>query len=295
MTSDEQLLTPEFIRSLEQLDFISRKIFAGKLRGERRSKRRGQSVEFADYREYAVGDDLRFIDWNLYGRLDRLFLKLFLEEEDLSVHLLLDTSASMDFGDPSKLWYARRIVAALGYISLVHQDRLTVCAFGPELHELLPAARGRHNVWRLMQELSELKPEGASDFNDACRTFALKHRRKGIVIVLSDFFAKDGYDDGFRYLLGGRNEVCAIHTLCREEIRPQVGGDLRLIDSEDGEFAEVTISAPLLKKYDSNLRRFCSDLKNYCSRRGINYVFTDNQYPFEQLVLRYLRERGMLK
>src|SRR5216117_2739831 len=128
LKKDEPLLTSEFMARLDQLDVMSRKLLAGKMKGERRSKRRGQSVEFADYRNYVVGDDLRFIDWNIYARLDRLFLKLFLEEEDLSLYVLLDVSKSCDYGDPHKAMYLKRVAAALGYIGLVNYNRVTVAA-----------------------------------------------------------------------------------------------------------------------------------------------------------------------
>src|ERR1700683_4127375 len=122
------LLAPDFMARLDQLDILSRKLRAGKLKGERRSKRRGQSVEFADYRDYSVGDDLRFIDWNIYARLDRLFLKLFLEEEDLSLYILLDVSKSCDYGTPNKAHYMKQVAAALGYIGLVNYNRVHLCA-----------------------------------------------------------------------------------------------------------------------------------------------------------------------
>src|SRR5438552_7520176 len=118
-TKNDLLLDPTFMARLDQLDLISRKLLAGKMKGERRSKRRGQSVEFADYRNYVVGDDLRFIDWNIYARLDKLFLKLFLEEEDLSLYILLDVSKSCDYGEPNKAYYLKQVAASLAYIGLV--------------------------------------------------------------------------------------------------------------------------------------------------------------------------------
>src|ERR671935_168197 len=146
----QPLLDPEFLARLEQLELVSRKIFTGRMKGERRSRRKGQSVEFADYRNYVVGDDLRFLDWNLYARLDRLFLRLFMEEEDLHFYILIDNSLSMDFGTPTKLHFAKQVAAALGYIGLVNLDRVVVEAFNDRLVQSMPAARGRRSVWRLM-------------------------------------------------------------------------------------------------------------------------------------------------
>src|SRR5215467_7199026 len=161
-TKPSDLLDPEFMSRLERLDIVSRRIFAGKMKGERRSKRKGQSVEFADYRNYVVGDDLRFLDWNIYGRLDRLFIRLFQEEEDLHFYLLLDNSLSMDFGTPTKLHYAKQVAAALGFIGLVNLDRVVVEVFNDRLTQSLPPLRGRRSLWRLLDFLGTLEPGGPS-------------------------------------------------------------------------------------------------------------------------------------
>src|SRR5882762_11547678 len=173
-TQSQLLLDPQFLARLEQLELVSKKIFMGRMKGERRSKRKGQSVEFADYRNYVVGDDLRFLDWNLFARLDKLFIRLFHEEEDLHFYLLLDNSLSMDFGTPTKLHYARQIAAALGFIGLVNLDRVVIEAFNEKLTQSLPAVRGRRSLWRLLDFLGKLEPAGASDLAQAMRTFALK-------------------------------------------------------------------------------------------------------------------------
>src|SRR5215207_7572875 len=161
------LLDPKFLAKLEQLELVSRKIFLGRMKGERRSPRKGQSVEFADYRNYVVGDDLRFLDWNLYARVDRLFLRLFMEEEDLHVYVLLDNSLSMDFGTPTKLHYAKQVAAALGFIGLCNLDRVVVEAFNDNLTQSLPAVRGRRSLWRLLDFLGKVEPAGPSDLKQA--------------------------------------------------------------------------------------------------------------------------------
>src|SRR5437660_8421240 len=152
------LLGSHFLAKLEQLELVSRKIFLGRMKGERRSKKKGQSVEFADYRNYVVGDDLRFLDWNLYARLDKLFLRLFMEEEDLHFYVLIDNSLSMDFGTPSKLHYAKQIAAALAFIGLVNLDRVVIEAFNDRLTQSLPAVRGRRSLWRLLDFLTKIDP-----------------------------------------------------------------------------------------------------------------------------------------
>src|SRR6516164_3424766 len=180
-TKAPPLLDPEFLHKLEQLELVSRKIFVGRMKGERKSKRRGSSVEFADHRNYTVGDDLRHIDWNVYGRLDKLFLKLFLEEEDLHVYTLLDTSLSMDFGTPTKLHYGKQVAAALAFIGLVNHDRILVDTFSAQLDQGLRGVRGRSQMWRVVQYLERLAPSGESDLKAAAREFAIKHPGKGIV------------------------------------------------------------------------------------------------------------------
>ena len=288
------LLDPDFLARLQRLEIVSRKIFLGKTKGERLSRRKGQSVEFADFRAYTVGDDLRFLDWNLFARLDRLFLRLFLEEEDLHVYLLVDNSLSMGFGSPTKLHYAKQVAAALGFVGLCNMDRVVVESFndrptGP------PPLRGRRTFWRLTNFLDGLEPAGAGDFTAALKTFSMKASGKGVVVVLSDFLDKGGYEAGLRYLMARNMDVYAIHILSGEEVDPPLTGDLKLTDAEDGDLAEVTISAPLLKRYKATLAAFRGGLQDFCTRRGISYLFTTTQVPFDRLVLGYLRQRGLVR
>ena len=289
------LLDPEFLRKLEQLELVSRKIFVGRMKGERKSKRRGSSVEFADHRNYSVGDDLRHIDWNVYGRLDKLFLKLFLEEEDLHVYTLLDTSLSMDFGDPTKLHYGKQVAAALSFIGLINHDRVMIDTFTTGLSGGMPSVRGRSQMYRVVQYLDALRATGSSDLTAAAKAFAVKHPGKGIVVVVSDFLDKRGHADALRYLLARNMDIYVIHVLAREEVEPELTGDLKLVDSEDDDFAEITVSAPLLKRYKDNLNAFVGGLKEWCTKRGITYIFTTNHNPFDKLILNYLRERGLVK
>jgi uncharacterized protein (DUF58 family) len=294
-TQVKPLLDPKFLARLEQLELVSRKIFMGRMKGERRSKKKGQSVEFADYRNYVVGDDLRHLDWNLFGRLDKLFIRLFMEEEDLHFYVLIDNSLSMDFGNPTKLQYAKQVAAALGFIGLVNLDRVVVEAFNDHLVQSMPAARGRRSVWRLMEFLNKLEPAGPSDLKHALRTFSLKCSGKGIVVLLSDFMDKGGYEEALRYIIARQLDIYVIHILSQEEIEPEVVGDLRLTDIEDADVAEITVSSPLLKRYKQNLAAYQAGLNEFLTRRGASYLFTSNQVPFERLVLTYLRKRGLVR
>lgn len=292
---DRELLSPEFMTRLEQLEILSRKIFIGRMKGERRSKKRGESVEFADYRNYVVGDDLRFLDWNIYARLERLLLKLFLEEEDLNVTVLFDVSKSMDWGSPHKGLYVKRVAAALAYIGLCNYDRISLYGYSSTLTHEMRGVRGRRMVAPLIRFLDDITYAGVSDFTAVAKRFAVRYQGKGVVVVLSDFLDKSGYADGLRYLLSRDLDLYVVHVLSPEEIDPPLVGDLKLKDVEDDESAEVTISAPLLKKYKANLQAFCQGLKDHCTRRGITYLFTSTRVPFDVLVMSYLRQRGLLR
>jgi uncharacterized protein (DUF58 family) len=293
--TQSSLLDADFMSRLERLELVSRKIFAGKMRGERRSKRRGESVEFADYRNYTPGDDLRFLDWNIYARLDRLFVKLFLQEEDLIISFLIDASASMDFGEPNKSLYARKIAASLAYVGLVNHDRVSLYTYGGGLKEEMAGIRGRRLSHRMLSFLDHIQTQPESNLNAACKQFAIRHPQRGIVIVLSDFLDKGGYEEGLRYLLGRDLDLYVIQTLAPQEVDPPFVGDLRLTDVEDEDHAEVTVSRELIKRYKHNLQSYCGGLRDFCTRRGIVYLFSTTDVPFDQLVLNYLRRRGLLK
>ena len=294
-TQSSPLLEPWFLARLEQLELVSRKIFLGLMKGERRSKRKGQSVEFADYRNYVKGDDLRFLDWNLYARLDRLFIRLFMEEEDLHLYVLVDNSLSMDFGNPTKLRYAKQVAAALAFVGLVNMDRVVVEVFNDRLRQTLPAVRGRKSLGRVLNFLNQVEPAGPSNFKESLRTFAMKSSGKGIVVVLSDFLDKGGYEEALRFLIARQFDIYAIQIFAQEEIEPEMVGDLKLVDAEDGDLAEITVSAPLLKRYKQNVAAFRATLNDFCIRRGVCCLFTNNQVPFDRLVLTYLRQRGLVK
>ena len=294
-TAPSSLLDPLFLHKLEQLELVSKKIFVGRMKGERKSKRRGSSVEFADHRNYSVGDDLRHIDWNVYGRLDKLFLKLFLEEEDLHFYTMLDTSLSMDYGEPTKLHYGKQVAAALAFIGLVNHDRVVLDTFASNLEVGLSSVRGRSQMHRVVGHLDKIQASGASDLTAAVKSFAIKHSGKGVVVLISDFLDKRGYEPALRYLLARNMDIYVVHVLSQEEVEPELVGDLRLVDSEDEEETEISMSAPLLARYKANLNAFVGGMKEWCTSRGITYIFTTNHNPFDKLILNYLRERGLVR
>lgn len=289
------LLTPELLAQLERLELVTRKIFRGRFKGERRSRRKGQSVEFADFRNYVAGDDLRFLDWNTYARLDKLFLKLFLEEEDLHFYALVDASASMNFGDPSKFHYARQLAAALGFIGLCRADRVRIETLGQPLARPGPLWRGRQSLWRMAAHLESIEPDQNVTLAEGVKNFCLRNSGQGVVVLISDLMDKHGYEEALRYLLARKMDVYVVHVLSQEEVEPDVKGDLKLVDSEDGDVAEISVSAPLLKRYRQTLAAFLEGARDYCTRRGMEYLFAQTRLPVDRLVGNYLRQRGLVK
>ncbi|MDA0802617.1 MAG: DUF58 domain-containing protein [Planctomycetota bacterium] len=297
ITRVDELLDSRLMARLDTLDVVSRKVFMGKVQGERRSRRRGQSVEFADYRPYAEGDDLRFVDWNIYGRLDRLFLKMFMEEEDLSLILALDCSGSMKGGEPSKFDFVRRLAMSLGYIGLVNQSRVGCFAFGGDRTERLTGLRGRRRIRDLGQWILAREAGGEFQFPDAMRSIALGGQGRGVLVVVSDFLFPEGAETGLKAIAGRGFDVFAIQCLAPEEIDPSTAltGDMRLVDSERGTPVEVSITTRTVDAYKDRLREHTEDLREACIRRGITHMQVRTDMPMDDLLLDYLRRRGLLK
>jgi len=295
-TSESKLLTPELLAQLERLELVTRKVFRGRMKGERRSKRKGQSVEFADFRNYVAGDDLRLLDWNLYARLDKLIIKLFLEEEDLHFYTLIDTSLSMDFGSPTKLEYAKQLAAALGFVGLIRTDRVRIETLSQGVSERGPILRGRHNVWRMLEHVQGIKAdEKQVSLAEGVKNFCLRNSGRGVVVLISDLMDKAGYEQALRYFVSHQVDCFVIHVLSQEELEPDVQGDLKLVDCEDQDVAEITVSAPLLNRYKQTLNAFVGGAQDFCSRRGIHYFLANNQLPVQELVAQHLRRRGLVR
>ena len=289
------LLSPELMAQLARLELVSRKIFRGRMKGERRSPRKGQSVEFADFRNYVPGDDLRFLDWNLYARLDKLFLKMFLEEEDLHFYALIDTSRSMDFGEPTKLLYAKQLAAALGFVGLTRADRVRIETLDQPLAAPAPVLRGRRSLWRMLEYLEGIEVSERTDLTTGVKNFCLRNSGRGILVLISDLLDKSGYEAALRYLVSQQMDVYVIQVLSPAEVEPDLVGDLRLVDCEDGDIAEITVSAPLLSRYRQTLASFLEGAKDFCSRRGMSHITARTDTPVETLVTSYLRRRGLVR
>ncbi|MDX1947002.1 MAG: DUF58 domain-containing protein [Pirellulaceae bacterium] len=289
------LLSPQLLAQLERLELVSRKVFRGRMKGERKSKRKGQSVEFADFRQYVPGDDLRFIDWNLFARLERLYLKLFLEEEDLHFYALIDTSTSMEFGEPSKLQYAKQLAASLGFIGLCRADRVKIESLGTKSRQPGPTLRGRASLWRMQEYLAGLEGGANVSLAEGVKNFCLRNTGKGILVLITDLMDKEGYEKALRFLVTQQMDVYVLHVLSPEELEPDVKGDLKLIDCEDDDVAEITVSRPLLDRYKRTLASFLDGAREFCTRRGMTYLMTSTETSVETLVANYLRRRGLVR
>jgi uncharacterized protein (DUF58 family) len=300
------LLTPELLRRLEQFQLLAARRAKSSARGERRSRARGQSVEFADYRTYVHGDDFRYLDWNLYGRLERLFLKLYEEERELPVRIFLDASESMGFGEPRKFDFARQVAAAVGYVALSGFDRVSVIPFPPVASEpgsdpaaraaelaargALRSVRGKKSAIPFFQNLSALTAGGAANLNEALRRGALEARQAGLAVVLSDFLDPAGYEPGLTALVGRGFQVDLVQILSPDELSPGTFGDLRLVDSETGGTQEVTFGRYRLKRYQQTVQNYIQRLREFCQARGINFFMVSSKTPLEELLLRQLRK-----
>ena len=295
--ADGQLFDEKTRRKLEQLMLAATRVRAGAIKGERRSVKRGTSIEFADYRNYAPGDDLRRLDWNIYARLGRPLTRLYEDEEDLAVHLLLDRSASMNWGEgeTNKFDYARRLVAGLGTISLTTNDRLVIAAIGGDGAPQFGPARGRAYGVGLLNYMVNLKAAGRADLNAALKDYALKGGRPGLAIIVSDLFTPNGITDGINALLGKGHEVALIHVLAPEEITPPLAGDLRLIDVETGAAQEVSIDGGMRDLYIKRVQEWRDDLRLDCAKRGVHFVAAETSGSWEKVILYDLRRAGVVK
>jgi len=289
------LLTPELLRRLEQFQLLAARRAKSSARGERRSKARGQSVEFADHRNYVPGDDFRYLDWNLYGRLEKLFLKLYEEERELPVRIFLDASESMSFGEPRKFDFARQIAAAVGYVALCGFDRVSVIPFPENKDEMavrgaLRAVRGRKSTLNYFQNITQLTAKGTANFNESLRRGALEARQAGVAVVLSDFLDPAGYESGLTALVGRGFQVNAVQILSPEELSPSTFGDLRLVDAETGGMEEVTFGRYRMSSYQQMVQNFCQRLREFCQGRGISFFMASSNTALEYLLLKQLRQ-----
>ncbi len=287
------------LRKLNQLTLVASRIRSGAIKGERRSSKRGSSVEFADYRDYTPGDDLRRLDWNIYARLERPFIKLLEEEEDLAVHILLDGSKSMDWpleADSAlhKFRYALRMAAGLGSVALAAGDSLSVgflqngrvaAEFGP--------ARGQIALPRLFGFLENLEPGGETDLDAALKAYSVTPRCAGLLVLISDVF--DSAQDNILRHLRRPHEAALLHILSPDELDPSLAGDLQLVDIETGSSQDVSLDSGLRSLYRQRAQGWVQSIQSECRKQGLRYLSIVTDRPWEQVILLELRKAGMVK
>ena len=294
MNNTQSAFDSEFLKKLEYLYIISKKIFAGRIKAERRSTRRGVSVEFADYRNYTAGDDFRYIDWNAFARLDELLLKLYEEREDLHIYFLVDASRSMTYGELPKLVYAKRVAAALAYIGLSNLDRVSISAFTDSDTNRLPTERGKGKIFTVLDFLEGIDGTGETNLERSFRNFVHTTKRRGLVVLISDLFDPSGFTAGLNVLKFQKHDLFVVHIVDEKETNPDLLGDYHLVDVETNELRPVTINENHLKRYKALFQTYCDDLDRYCIQREIGLVRTTTQSPFEELILRIFRMGGFV-
>lgn len=289
------LFDDEFLKKLEYLHMVSRKTFVGKNRADRRMRKIGSGIEFADHRKYSSGDDFRYIDWNVYGRIDKLLLRLFEEEEDLHIYVMIDSSKSMLIGDPIKLHYAMKMAAALTYIGLANLDRVGIVPFSEGLHPHLPVARGKQRIFKVFDFLRGIEAGGHTNLQVATEKFIHRYKRKGLVVVISDFYDPEGFEEGINSLRYNGFEPFVLQIYDLKEVNPNFHGDLTLVDCETGVSKDITVSKSLIDAYIREHEKYCGELSDFCSSKAIPYFRTHTKVDFDELVLKIFRLGGFLR
>jgi uncharacterized protein (DUF58 family) len=294
-TGDDDLFDDEFQRKLEYLAMVSKRVFSGAMRAERRTKKTGSGIEFADHRDYTAGDDIRYLDWHAFERFDRLLIRLYEEEEDLSIYFILDTSSSMAFGEGQKLRQAKRLAAALAYVGLANLDRIAIVTATDEISGRMPTTRGKARIFRIFRFLSGVKAEGETDLGEAMKTFVAQHKRKGLAVVLSDLYDPEGFERGINVLRFNRFEPYVIHLVDQRDGKPDIRGDVRVYDCETGNEREVTVTAKVLEKYHHAYGEYLEEVQRFCTSRQVSYFRADVEASFDELILRVFRRGGFLR
>ncbi|MEM1032254.1 MAG: DUF58 domain-containing protein [Myxococcota bacterium] len=293
--ADEGLFDEEFQRRLEYLAMVSRRVFNGVMKAERRTKKTGSGVEFADHRNYTPGDDFRYLDWHAYRRFDRLLVRLFEEEEDLSIYFIVDNSTSMGFRDREKLRHAKRLTAALAYVGLANLDRVAIVAANAEINGRMEPTRSKGRIFRVFRFLERVAPDGTTDLEGALKTFVAQHKRRGLAVVLSDLYDPAGFERGINVLRYNKFEPFVLHVVSAADRAPTLKGDLVLYDCETGQEREVTVTKRILDKYAMAYDDYLRRVERFCATRQVSYFRADIDVPFDELILRVFRRGGFLR
>lgn len=293
--SSQELFDDEFQRKLETLAIVSRRVVAGRMRADRRSKRRGSGVEFADHRQYVPGDDFRHVDWNVYQRFGRLLIRLYEEEEDLSIYFIVDCSTSMGFQSSKKFDQARRLCAALAYVGLANLDRVTLVAVSDSVVSRMPTTRGKGRIFRVFRFLRSLEATGTTNLQEALRTFVAQHKRRGLAVLISDLYDPAGFEAGINVLRFNKFEPYVLHIVDPAEAHPNLKGDVRIYDCETGQERDITVTANLQARIEKAWHDHKRAIERFCASRQVPYLPAPVDTPFDELVLRVFRRGGFLR
>src|ERR1700722_4045293 len=295
VAKDDDLFDDDFQRKLDYLALISRRVFAGKLRAERRTKKSGSGVEFADHRDYQPGDDFRTLDWNVYQRFDKLLVRLYEEEEDLALYFIVDASASMGFGDGRKLRYAKRVAAALAYGGLSNLDRVNIVTTTDVVSGRMPETRGKARIFKAFRFLRGVKAGGTTDLGDAMKTFVAQNKRRGLAVLISDLYDPRGFERGLNVLRYNKFDPFVVHIVDPGDAKPRLHGDVLLYDCETGDEREGTSTAKVLERFGAAHRAYLADIERFCATHQVPYIAADVSVPFDELILRVFRRGGFLR
>jgi uncharacterized protein (DUF58 family) len=294
-SAGEELFDDDFQRKLEMLAMVSRRVFAGRMRAERRTKKKGSGVEFADHRKYVEGDDFRYVDWNVYQRFGKLLVRLYEEEEDLSIYLIVDCSSSMAFGDGKKFDHARRLCAALAYVGLANLDRVTIVAVSDGELVRMPPTRGKGRIFKVLNFLRELEANGTTELAETLRMFVAQHKRRGLAVLISDLYDPAGFEGGINMLRFNKFEPFVMHIVDPREARPELKGDVRIYDCETGDERELTVTANMLDKIGQAWEQYAQSIERFCASRQVPYFAASVNVEFEELILQVFRRGGFLR
>jgi uncharacterized protein (DUF58 family) len=291
----ESLLSPEFMTQLEYLYVVTKDLFIGQFAAQRLSRKFGVGQEFADYRPYAAGDDYRHIDWATYARREALVVKLFAEEQELPIYIVLDASRSMGCGNPEKLLFAKKVAAALCYIGIANLDPVSIVPFDRQLRSSSRQFQGRGQVRPMIGFLEDVEADGQTDIGTAIREFVNRYTRRGVVVLLSDFFDREGYEEAIRLLHYHRFDLLAVQVNDRDEVDPKLTADVELIDSENNQQVTVRLTPGLIEQYRDRLRDHYASLERLCRLLGRTHIAAVSDTPFEQLIFDAFRRGGFLR
>jgi uncharacterized protein (DUF58 family) len=265
------------------------------MRAERRTKKTGSGVEFADHRDYQPGDDFRYLDWNIYQRFDRLLLRLYEEEEDLAIYFVVDASGSMAFGDGSKLRYAKRVCAALAYVGLANLDRVSICTTSDQVMMRMPTTRGKARIFKVFRFLKAIEPAGQTDLGDALKSFVAQNKKRGLVVLISDLYDPHGFERGINVLRYNKFDPFVVHVVDPKESKPKLNGDVLLYDCETGDEREVTVTAKVLERFEKIHKAYTEEIHHFCTTHQVPYITAPIDVPFDEMILRVFRRGGFLR